>query len=171
MMNLDLWRTKGIAGKLFDFARNNPERIKYPDQDAINVVCKNDKIILPPRYGVLVQFFRFKDFIKENLLEMRELMENPQIIHFAGYQPWYYFKDKSMHSHLWWKTFRSLRAFPKVYLTYAFYFFFYWLKRLLIFFGLIKPKSKYYMLGWYYSHPRIKYDEVMKTVETLKSKP
>lgn len=170
LMNLDRWREKRIAEKLLDFARSNAGRIKYPDQDAINVVCKDDKIILPPKYGVIVQFFRFKEFINEHLSEMKELMLSPKIIHFSGYQPWYYFKDKSMHSHLWWKTFRSLRAFPKVYAMYVFYFFFYWLKRLLIAFGFIKPESKYCMLGWYYNHPRIRYDEVMKNINSLKEK-
>lgn len=169
MMNLDRWRTLNLSRKIVDFAKKNSKAIKYPDQDAINVICRDDKIVLPPNYGVTVSYFRFKEFMKEHLFDMHELMENPKIIHFAGYQPWFYFKDKSMHSLLWWKTFRSLHSFPKVYLTYASYFVFYWIKRFLIFLGLIKPTSKYYMLGWYYNHPRIKYADVMKTLSSLYS--
>lgn len=167
MINLDNWRKNNLSEKLIQFVKNYPNRLKYPDQDAINVICKEDKIILPSCYGVAVSFFRCADFIREHLSEMKELMENPKIIHYAGYQPWYYFKDKSMHSHLWWKTFRNIHAFPRVYITYVFYFIFYWIKRFLIWLGFIKSTSKYYMLGWYYNHPRIKAKDVYKLMESV----
>ena len=50
LMNLEYWREKGLAKMLVDWANSNSERIMFPDQDAINYVCRDTKIILPLRF-------------------------------------------------------------------------------------------------------------------------
>lgn len=160
LMNLDKWRENNLASEIMDFARENRDKIQWPDQDAINYVCRADKIILPSKYGVLVPFFRSEEFINEHLSEMEGLMKKPAIVHYAGYQPWIYMKNKSMHSSLWWNTYKSLRLFPKIIYDNFIYFIKYWTKVILIYLGIIKPGSKLYVLDMYYCHPSIKPKDV-----------
>lgn len=167
LMNLDEWRKKDISSKIICFAKSNQDKIMWPDQDSINYVCRYDKIILPTKYGVLVPFFREKDFIKEHLTEMKGLIEKPAIIHYAGYQPWIYMKNKSIHSSLWWRTYKSLHAFPKIRYDYLAYFIKWWMKVLLIHMHMIKPGDEMYVLSMYYNHPRIKAKDVYKLMESV----
>ena len=162
LMNLDKWRKEGLAFKIIDFAKQNVDKILWPDQDSINYICKDDKIILPSKYGVLVPFFRDNRFIKEHLDEMDDLMKRPAIIHYAGYQPWVYPKNKSMHADLWWKTYNSLHAFHKVKISNILYFLKYCIKVIMRNLKLIKKDS-----NMYYSHPRVKEKEVRRIMETI----
>lgn len=167
LMNLDEWRKKNLSVAIVEFSKTNKDIIMYPDQDSINYVCRYDKIILQPKYGVLVPFFREKDFIKEHLSEMREMIEKPAIVHYAGYQPWIYMKNKSLHSKLWWRTYSSLYAFPLIRYDYILYFIKWWTKVLMIYMKLIRPGDDKYVLSMYYNHPRVKAEDVYKLMNTI----
>lgn len=168
LINLDKWRKCNIFSQIMNYAINNPQKLVCPDQDAINYVCRNDKIILPPKYGVITAYFRYKWFIKEHLSEMDELMEHPAIIHYAIYQPWLYHKNKSMHSTLWWKTFNKLKSFPYIRFHYLITYIKYWCKILLIKLRLIKKGDKHYICDLYYYHPKIKMTDVYKMMEEVR---
>lgn len=89
LMNLDYWRANALADKLADYAERNAERIIFPDQDAINSICCDSKLILPLRYGILNAFFLNDAFYAEPYAEqLRECLERPAIIHYAGCYPW-----------------------------------------------------------------------------------
>lgn len=165
LMNLDKWRKESLASKMLEFAKDNHEKIKYPDQDAINWVCRNDKIILPPRYGVVLNYFREKKFMREFLPEMQGLIESPAIVHYAGYYPWNYPKDKHPHSSLWWRTFNRIGMFPRVRYDYFVSFVKYWIKIMLINLGVIKKGSEHYIRDLYYCHPRVRISDVYKTMK------
>lgn len=168
LMNLDKWRERRISSEAVDFARLNRDRLKWPDQDTINFVCRNDKIVLPAKYGVLVPFFIDRMFISEHMADMDELMERPAIVHYAGYQPWIYPQDKSMHSGLWWKTWRSLHAFPKVMFAYSVHFLKYILKISLIRLGIIRRGSRAYCCDMYWYHSKVRMADVRKLMEEIK---
>lgn len=88
-MNLDYWRSHNLTGKLVDWAKRNRNSIQFPDQDAINYVCQDSKIVLPLRYGILNTFFNNKIFYTEQYInQLRDCIENPVIIHYAGCYPW-----------------------------------------------------------------------------------
>ena len=119
LMNLDYWRNANLSTRIINYMKSNPDKIAFLEQDALNLLCCNNKIILPARYGVQVPFFRNDKFIEEHIDELEELIERPTIVHFAGYQPWIYCKNKSLHSRLWWDTYKSLKAFPQVKVDYV----------------------------------------------------
>lgn len=48
LMNLDVWRKGLLASEMIKFASEHPERIAFPDQCAINYICRDKKYILPP---------------------------------------------------------------------------------------------------------------------------
>ena len=89
LMNLDFWRKHQLAQKMISYAREHNDRIKFPDQDTINILCKDTKIILPLRYGIMDYFLKEDRFYKEPYkTQLLECLENPAIVHYAGQNPW-----------------------------------------------------------------------------------
>lgn len=164
LINLDKWREEKTHEKIIAFAKANSELLQFPDQDAINVICQDDKIILSPKYGALVTYFTNFDFIRQHLGEIECIFDNPAIIHYAGYQPWVFEKDKSPHSYLWWKTYYSLGSFPEVVVHYCESVIKYFIKRLLGVTGLFGSK---YSTAKYYNHPRITKEHLSSTINKV----
>ena len=88
MMNLDYFRRHNLSEKILKFAIDNPDKIQFPDQDALNYVCKDSKNTLPLKYGILDPFYRDQRFISRFRDEVIESLEDPRIIHYAGCAPW-----------------------------------------------------------------------------------
>lgn len=160
LMNLEIWRKEDLSNKIINFAKTHPEKIAFPDQCAINYICRSNKIVLPPTYGVVVPFFRRTDFIKQNFQYMDDIINNPKIIHYAGYHPWIWPMDKSLHSNLWWRTYKSLRMFPKIRLRYYLTMFSYFKRKVI---SYITQKSS----KQYFEHKRITKKFIYKTLKTI----
>ena len=89
LMNLDYWRKNDLSNKLIDWANLNHDRIMFPDQDAINYICRDSKIVLPLRYGILNVFFLNDAFYRgAYAAQLKDCIEQPAIIHYAGCYPW-----------------------------------------------------------------------------------
>ena len=94
------------------------------------------------------------------------MVDNPKIIHYAGYAPWIFCKNKSLHSKLWWDTYRSLKAFPQVKVDYV--------KSIVKYFGryilselhLIGKNNKYH-INQYYNHPKVTIKSIKKRINGL----
>lgn len=89
LMNLDYWRNNNLSDKLIQFGYDNDNWIKFPDQDTINVVCQDSKIVLPLRYGIMDFFFMEERFYHAPYKkQLYDCINNPAIIHYAGRNPW-----------------------------------------------------------------------------------
>ncbi len=89
LMNLDYWRAKDLSRTIIEWGYQHNEIIRFPDQDTINYLCRDTKIILPLRYGIMDYFFKNDFFYKEPYAqELRDCIEHPAIIHYAGMNPW-----------------------------------------------------------------------------------
>ena len=167
LMNLDYWREVNLSAQVIDYMKNNPEKIAFLEQDALNVLCCDKKIVLPAKYGVQVSFFRGNQFMAEHIQEMENLIERPSIVHYAGYQPWIYCKNKSLHSYLWWDTYKSLHAFPQVKIDYVKSIFKYGVRYLLSKLRIIDKNNKYH-IDQYYNHPKVTKQSVAERIKSLK---
>ena len=110
LFNLNYWRKNVIKEELIQYALENKNIIKYPDQDCLNAVCKNSKLILPLRFGVMDAFFKDERVLRSipnNFL--LDCIKNPAIIHFAGCAPWLKELRPSMFSLEWDKVNRTLK--------------------------------------------------------------
>lgn len=100
LMNLDYFRKHNLSEGILQFALENPEKILFPDQDALNCVCKDSKIRLPLKYGILDPFYRDERFARKFADEVKESIDDPRIVHYAGCAPWiaeyqhHYFADE-----------------------------------------------------------------------------
>lgn len=88
VMNLDYFRKHDLSRKIIRYARENPTLIQFPDQDAINFICHTSMKLLSLKYDMLAPFFTDKEFIRLHENDVREMLHDPKIIHYAGCNPW-----------------------------------------------------------------------------------
>ena len=89
LMNLDYWREHNLSKTIVKWGHEHNDIIRFPDQDTINVLCQDSKIVLSLKYGIMDYFFKTDLFYKEIYAEeLRDCIEHPAIIHYAGMNPW-----------------------------------------------------------------------------------
>lgn len=152
LMNLDYWREHDLTDQIVAWGRENDARIKFPDQDTINHLCRDHKIVLPMRYGVLGVYFENDSFYQKPYIdELKECLKTPVIIHYAAQAPW----KVELSYHLFqseWEKYNAMLRHPakRVYITKGWNF--------------VKMKI------WYLLHPnqkpqRITKDEVLERIK------
>lgn len=86
LINNKKWRQENLFEVLLEYSIKNAELLQYPDQDAINFICRKHKKLLPDRWNVMGYLYkpdlflthpRFNEILKER--------DNPIIRHF---HPW-----------------------------------------------------------------------------------
>mgnify|MGYP001776206112 FL=1 len=163
LLNLDYWRQYNLEKQLLDYAIGNVSKLEFFDQDTINYVCQDSKVILPPKYGVMTQYFTHRPFLEEHIGEVQEMMEQPAIIHYAGTQPWVYSRNKALHSFLWWKHYRGLHQWPEIQVKYIIFFFRHILKAILIKLKLMNPDYDWCRLNF----PKIREKTVLRLLSKI----
>lgn len=87
ILDLEKMRNNNISEKLFSWSKENSQKIKWQDQDVINVVLENDIFYLDLSWNY--QHFpdsTQKDFTQE---DEQKAEKNPKIIHYIGHiKPW-----------------------------------------------------------------------------------
>lgn len=54
LLNLDKWRANHTSGRVLRFIRNNPNKLRYMDQDALNAILKGKWMKLEPKWNFQV---------------------------------------------------------------------------------------------------------------------
>lgn len=109
LMNLDYWREHDIANQVVRWGRDNNDRIQFPDQDSINYICRNAKILLPLKYDIVDGFFHDDYYYQHYPRELRECVDAPVIIHYAGQAPWVVELSNHLLQDEWEKYNRELK--------------------------------------------------------------
>ena len=92
LVNLDYWRKNHVINALLEYLSKYPERILMEDQDAMNVVLKDLKKPIHPKYnfqtGMLKRTPQFYYWEHED--ELKEAIADPVIVHFTSIdKPWH----------------------------------------------------------------------------------
>lgn len=106
IMNLKKMREEGTSGKLLDALK--VDYLEFPDQDALNQVCKGQVFPLPPIYNSIRTFFlpQYKnDFLRHYQAEDWDEVQKHGTIHYTGGKPWNLF---TVEFGEWWKVYRKL---------------------------------------------------------------
>lgn len=121
LMNLDFWRRKSIGQQCLSFLDNHYDILKYHDQDVLNAVLWDKKIMLPIAFNFQMDFLKKDVFTSEHSKVQEVILEAlrvPSIIHFSGsMKPWsivYYRKP----FHGTWKSYKKLSPWSNVPETY-----------------------------------------------------
>lgn len=89
LINLRWWREHNSTEAFFSFISEHGEWIKYQDQDVLNYVFNDHKILLPIKYN-LVSGFLYSDVDPgKHLKELEDAIQDPCIVHYTGgRKPW-----------------------------------------------------------------------------------
>ncbi len=108
LMNLDYFREHQVSSTILGYARDNADKLRYPDQDAINYVCRDSKMLLPLKYETMNSYFRNEEFVSKYKGDFAGMIEDPRIIHYAGVPPWFMETNIHIYSPLFWRYARQV---------------------------------------------------------------
>ncbi len=89
LMNLDVWRIQDISNTCVTFIENNPERIFFDDQDALNWVLQDNWMPLDLTYNVTTVCYQ--DEVEKRIAghPVESRVKDPCIIHYTTFdKPW-----------------------------------------------------------------------------------
>ena len=94
LINLKKWRECQVFDKAKELAKAMPEALKNHDQDIINILFHDNKLMLPFRYNLLEYYLYVEEWLyldRKYYPEIIEACKHPVIIHFCMPQkPWHY---------------------------------------------------------------------------------
>jgi lipopolysaccharide biosynthesis glycosyltransferase len=83
LLNLKYWRDEEISKKVLKYLRDNPKKITYADQCALNAIINGNYLALNKKYNFQSGHF--------DALAPNKPYQNPLIVHFTGaYKPTHY---------------------------------------------------------------------------------
>lgn len=119
LFNCDYCRREKFFDKIVDFAKNNEKIIEFCDQDSINKIADEKKLVLHPKYNYMDTWWRggYYEFGGKEEDEYLEARENPVIVHLTGLKPAFRgcgnkFKDE------WWEYAKHTAIYDELKLDY-----------------------------------------------------
>ncbi|TGE07946.1 glycosyltransferase family 8 protein [Hymenobacter fodinae] len=108
LVDINEWKKQRITEKALQIIKQEPELIKgYPDQDALNIVLKDNWYKLPVEYN-LMRLYVPNEVPRRNL---NKFVEDQKIIHYNGKKPW--FSDCEHRLRYIYKGFANLSPRPE----------------------------------------------------------
>lgn len=115
LFNCDYCRKEHFFDKVVDFAKNNTKIIEFCDQDSINKVVDEYKLVISPKYNLMDTWWRggYYEFEGEEETEYLQAKENPIIAHLTGLKPAFKgcgnkFKDE------WWEVAKKTKIYDEL---------------------------------------------------------
>lgn len=115
LFNCDYCRKEHFFDKVVDFAKNNAKIIEFCDQDSINKVVDEHKLVISPKYNLMDTWWRggYYEFEGEEETEYLRAKENPVIAHLTGLKPAFKgcgnkFKDE------WWEIAKKTKIYDEL---------------------------------------------------------
>lgn len=115
LFNCDYCRKEHFFDKVVEFAKNNTKIIEFCDQDSINKVVDEYKLVISPKYNLMDTWWRggYYEFEGEEETEYLQAKENPIIAHLTGLKPAFKgcgnkFKDE------WWEVAKKTKIYDEL---------------------------------------------------------
>ena len=115
LFNCDYCRKEHFFDKVVDFAKNNAKIIEFCDQDSINKVVDEHKLVISPKYNLMDTWWRggYYEFEGKEETEYLQAKENPVIAHLTGLKPAFKgcgnkFKDE------WWEIAKKTKIYDEL---------------------------------------------------------
>jgi len=90
LVNLKYWREHEMTITFMRYIQEHADTIKFHDQDVLNVLFSNNKVVLPIKYNLTTGFlwkspqYDYNKYMKD----VDEARRDPVIVHYAGNHPW-----------------------------------------------------------------------------------
>ena len=89
LLNLDYIREQNMTDQFIAYLKENPDVLLCPDQDVLNYVLKDHKLLLPVRYNAQEGFYRNPpQSIFGDIDVFENDVNNPYIVHYTKEKPW-----------------------------------------------------------------------------------
>lgn len=115
LFNCDYCRKEHFFDKVVEFAKNNAKIIEFCDQDSINKVVDEHKLVISPKYNLMDTWWRggYYEFEGKEETEYLQAKENPIIAHLTGLKPAFKgcgnkFKDE------WWEVAKKTKIYDEL---------------------------------------------------------
>ena len=115
LFNCYYCRKEHFFDKVVEFAKNNAKIIEFCDQDSINKVVDEYKLVISPKYNLMDTWWRggYYEFEGEEETEYLQAKENPVIVHLTGLKPAFKgcgnkFKDE------WWEVAKKTNIYDEL---------------------------------------------------------
>ncbi|MBV7391903.1 glycosyltransferase family 8 protein [Enterococcus alishanensis] len=90
-INIKQWLKNEVTSKVLNFISENPEKLRFHDQDALNAILHDQWLILHPRWNAQ-GYIMNQDVVHplaQGEREYEETRKHPSIIHYSGHvKPW-----------------------------------------------------------------------------------
>ena len=89
LFNCEYCRQEHFFDKILEFAKNNEKIIEFCDQDSINKIADEKKLVLNPKFNFMDTWWRggYYEFEGEEEKQYLKAEENPVIVHLTGPKP------------------------------------------------------------------------------------
>ncbi|MGG5358979.1 MULTISPECIES: glycosyltransferase family 8 protein [unclassified Enterococcus] len=91
LIDVEKWLEENITERVLAFIADNPEKLRFHDQDALNAILHDQWAILHPKWnaqGYIMSKEKHHPTLRGEQ-EYKEARANPSIIHFSGHvKPW-----------------------------------------------------------------------------------
>ena len=91
VIDMDRWRNDNIGQKIIEYIRQNPDHIRFWDQDGLNALLHHNWGKLDFRWNVMMQMHTNSSWdagpVKDKAT-YRRVIQHPYIIHFNQIHPW-----------------------------------------------------------------------------------
>ena len=115
LLNAEYCRKENFFDKIVDFANNNAKIIEFCDQDSINKIADEKKVIIHPKFNFMDMWWNYGYYELHGKEEQKYLnaKKNPVVVHFLGPKPAFKgcnnrFKDK------WWEYAKLTNIFAEL---------------------------------------------------------
>lgn len=102
LFDLEQWRQTRALDALLAYVAKNLERLRDPDQDALNACFAGRRKRLDYTWNVIRSFYRDPPVLPLAPSELERVVKDARIIHFnGGLKPWSYFSDHPEKKEYW----------------------------------------------------------------------
>lgn len=110
LIDLDRWRARNAEDALLQTLLHQKD-LFFPDQDALNIVFREDRVLLPCRWNFLTCRFLDAGLPDRIVRETAEVVATggPGVIHYVGGKPWAGCGEAPL-AHLWWREAERVRT-------------------------------------------------------------
>lgn len=98
LMNLKKWREENAEEKMFNYLKDNVDKLRFMDQDLINYVFQDQIKVVDKKFNYLVpNGFQTKEF----KLKWQKDLQDAVVLHFVGWKPWEIYYENVFRDTFW----------------------------------------------------------------------
>ena len=111
VIDLAYWRNHSIEKRIIDYLIETHDNTQFADQDALNVIFKENWIELPPRWNTQLGVYttRPRRWERQGFKteDLEEALKNPAIVHYINNSKPWLFRSNHPLKFLYWKYLKS----------------------------------------------------------------